>query len=335
MFDFAISQTQRRRPGKRIFASWILSCLTHCIMLFLLIQFPQLLQGGMYHRYRAFPLISNILNPAAEDETEDWRTVALVKDPSSMMMPSTETLKSLIYDWDKEEPGPPPIQLSWGDVEISRPDLPPIPRIERDFEEPDISLPPNEFASTELSSDTNAGDTGSGAPPAQESLETGKKEPVFASSEEPAPPIELVENTAPSRIPDSIPKSPEMPPAAEKTIRVFEDEQKAIRSSESGFFDTEGFPLGEYTNIIVERIKGKWFIPSNLRNSRGNTTVIFYIDRDGSFMNARIVTSSGSNSLDLAALNAVIESNPFPPLPEDFPGDHVGAKFIFSYNEPH
>ncbi len=333
MFDFAISQTQRRPPGKRIFASWIISCLAHFVMLLLLIQFPQLLQGGMYHRYRAFPLISNILKPV-EDDTEDWRTVALVKDPSRMMAPSAETLKRLVYDWDKEESGPPPIRLSWGDVEISRPDLPPIPRIRRDFEESDISLPPNEFASAESSSGSNAGDTESGESLAQESAEADKKQPAFASSEEPSPKIELAENAAPSRIPDSIPKSPEMPPAAEETVRVFEDEQKAIRSHDSGFFDTEGYPLGEYTNIIVERIKGKWFIPSNLRNSRGNTTVIFYIDRDGSFMNARIVMSSGSNSLDLAALNAVIESNPFPPLPEDFPGDHVGAKFIFSYNEP-
>ncbi len=74
-------------------------------------------------------------------------------------------------------------------------------------------------------------------------------------------------------------------------------------------------------------------IPSNLRNSQGRTTVIFYIDREGRFNNAHIVTSSGSSSLDLAALNAVIESNPFPPLPKGFPGDHVGAKFVFSYNE--
>jgi TonB family protein len=288
----------------------------------------------MYHRYRAFPLISNILKPAPDDDTEEWRTVALVKDPSRMMAPSAETLRELVYDWDKEEEGPPPIRLSWGDVEISRPDLPPIPRIRRDLEESDISLPPNEFASTESPSDANAGDAEFGGSPAQESAEADGTEPAFASSEEPSQKTELAENTAPGRIPDSIPKSPEVPSAASENIRVFEDEQKAVRSSDSGFFDTEGYPLGEYTDTIVERIKGKWFIPSNLRNSRGNTTVIFYIDRDGSFMNARIVLSSGSNSLDLAALNAVIESNPFPPLPEDFPGDHVGAKFIFSYNEP-
>jgi TonB family protein len=70
-----------------------------------------------------------------------------------------------------------------------------------------------------------------------------------------------------------------------------------------------------------------------LRSSQGRTTVIFYIDREGRFTNLHIVTPSGSNSLDLAALNAVMESNPFPPLPRGFPGVRVGAKFVFSYNE--
>ena len=334
MFDFAISQTQRRRPGKRIFASWIVSCLAHFAILLLLIQFPQLLQGGMYHRYRAFPLISNILKPRSADDSENWRTVAVLKDPSAMTAPSAATLKKYMYDWDRKESGPPPIRLSWGDVEISRPDLPPIPRIRQGEGTPDISLMPNEFAGTDPSTAANAGGNFSGGLEAQSGGETGKKEPAYASSQKPLPEAELAANTAPKKIPDSIGQAPEIPAATKEPIKVFENEQKAIRSPDSGFFDTKGFPLGEYTDIIVERIKGKWFIPSNLRNSRGNTTVIFYIDRDGQFMDAHIVTSSGSNSLDLAALNAVIESNPFPPLPEDFPGDHVGAKFIFSYNEP-
>jgi len=334
MFDFAISQTQRRRPEKRIFASWILSCLAHLLLLLLLIQFPQLLQGGMYHRYRAFPLISNILRPKSQDDTENWRTVAVLKDPSRMLAPSAATLKKYLYDWDKKESASPPIRLSWGDVEISRPDLPPVPRVRRDAEAPDISLIPNEFASTNPSTAANAGDAASEGFGAQNGEEAEKKEPSYASSQKPALETKLAENTAPKKIPDSIAPSSETPPLSKDTVRVFEDEQKAIRSSDSGFFDTKGFPLGEYTNIIVERIKGKWFIPSNLRNSSGNTTIIFYIDKDGQFMDARIVMSSGSNSLDLAALNAVIESNPFPPLPEGFPGDHVGAKFIFSYNEP-
>ena len=334
MFDFAISQTQRRRPGKRIFASWTLSCLAHAIMLLLLIQFPQLLQGGRYYRYRAFPLISNVLKPDTGDAAKDWRTVAVLKDPSRMQTPSAATLKKYLFDWDKPESGAPPVRLSWGDVELSRPDLPPVPRIRRDSELPDIALTPNEFAAATPSDAAGGGKTGLDGSVARNETEAAPKEPAYSLSKEPPPKSEVAANTAPGKIPDSIEMSPGIPPAKKDDIKVFEDEQKAIRSPDSGFFDTKGFPLGEYTDIIVERIKGKWFIPSNLRDSRGNTTVVFYIDRDGQFMNARIVMSSGSNSLDLAALNAVIESNPFPPLPEDFPGDHVGAKFVFSYNEP-
>ncbi len=318
----------------RIFLSWILSCLAHFLMLILLIQFPQLLRGGMFYRYSAFPLISSMTRPESGDDTNNWRTVAVLKDLSRMTAPSAATLKKYLYDWDNKESGSPPIRLSWGDVEISRPDLPPMPRVRRDAEEPDISLTPNEFAFENPSSAAITEEADSGRFGIQKDGEAEKQEPAYLSTEESSQKTELAANTAPSRIPDSISASPGAPPAAKDTIRVFEDEQKAIRSQDSGFFDTEGFPLGEYTSIIVERIKGKWYIPSNLRNSRGNTTIIFYIDRDGQFMNARIVMSSGSNSLDLAALNAVIESNPFPPLPEDFPGDHVGAKFIFSYNEP-
>ena len=209
-----------------------------------------------------------------------------------------------------------------------------MPRVHQDAEKPDITLPPNEFASAELTPSSNADEESSNAFSGARKSDKEDGSPDNLLSEKPKPKIEMANNKPPGKIPDSIPTPSDLPAPPSDAIKVFEDEQKAIRSSDSGFFDTEGFPLGDYTNLIVERIKGKWFIPSNLRNSKGNTTVIFYINRDGHFMNARITTSSGSNSLDLAALNAVIESNPFPPLPEGFPGDHVGAKFIFSYNEP-
>jgi len=145
--------------------------------------------------------------------------------------------------------------------------------------------------------------------------------------------------TAPSSIPKTDPKAPSAitqsrtaeTKAAEP--QIFENEQKAIQTEGSGLFDAGGFPMGDYASVIIERVKGNWFIPSNLRNSQGRTTVIFFIARDGRFTDARIVATSGSSSLDLAALNAIIGSNPFPPLPRGFPGERVGAKFIFAYNE--
>jgi TonB family protein len=155
-------------------------------------------------------------------------------------------------------------------------------------------------------------------------------------------------NATPRSIPDSIippepvperrPEPPQTAAAkpqagARSTAQVFDTQQKAIQAEGSGLFDTKGFPLGDYAEAIIQRIKGNWYIPSNLRNSQGRTTVIFFIGKDGRYTNAHIVTSSGSTSLDLAALNAVLVSNPFPPLPSGFPGERVGAKFVFSYNE--
>ena len=148
--------------------------------------------------------------------------------------------------------------------------------------------------------------------------------------------VEVATITPPTTIPPAVapppPKAPATTPSTAKVDRKAA-EQQVIQSEGSGLFDTKGFPLGDYANIIIERVKGNWSIPSNLRNSQGRTTVIFYIDRNGRFSDARIVVSSGSSSLDYAALSAVIGSNPFPPLPKGFPGDHVGAKFVFSYNE--
>ncbi len=92
--------------------------------------------------------------------------------------------------------------------------------------------------------------------------------------------------------------------------------------------------MGEYARLILERIKGNWSIPSNLRNSQGRSTLVFFIEKDGSVSNLKVVASSGSQSLDLSALHAVLLSKPLPPLPGGFPGEHVGAKFVFFYNEP-
>jgi TonB family protein len=123
------------------------------------------------------------------------------------------------------------------------------------------------------------------------------------------------------------------PPQVKEEPKTFEDEQQAIKTEGSGLFDTKGFPLGDYARLIIDRIKGNWSIPSNLRNSQGRSTLVFFIEKDGQVWDLRIVGSSGSSSLDSAAQQAIWISRPFPPLPTGFPGKQVGAKFVFSYNE--
>lgn len=115
--------------------------------------------------------------------------------------------------------------------------------------------------------------------------------------------------------------------------RIFENEASALRSEGSGFFDTKGFELSDYSQYVVDKIKENWLIPRIARDDSGRSTIIFYIERDGQISGLRVVTRSGREQLDRAALNSILGASPFPPLPRDFAGEHIGAKLIFSYNE--
>jgi len=336
MFDFAISRNQPRRPTKRIFASWIVSGLIHFFVLLMLIQFPELLRGGMNYRFRPSTLLTNIFGPKQEDTGKDWRTVTVLRP---MMAPSAATLKKYLPDWDKKGSGSTPIRIRWGDEQRKAlENAPPVPKIRREPKAPNLLPPPNEAAGTSTASaqspSGNSLENSAGSPATVPvDANAGKKGTLNLPPPGPASKPEVAGSSPPSPVPSGV-KPPSTATQEQKgTDKVFDNELQAIRSPESGVFDTKGFPLGEYTSIIKERIKGRWLIPSNLKNSQGHTTLVFYIGKDGHFTSLHIVGSSGNNSLDLAAMRAVMNSDPFPALPKGFPGDHIGAKFVLSYNE--
>jgi TonB family protein len=338
MFDYAIDSNRRYRPTRSIVASWVLSCAAHAGALLLIIQNPWILQGGLHHTFRPLSLVSGIFSSTKSAQDEDWRTVAVVS--SSMPMPSAATLRENIPDWNR--PGTaPPVKVQWGTADLPvqdapAPQAPPEPEIGR---QPDLILPP-------LATPSAANPQAADAMSARSGTESIRPAPRIEIGDAPAGRSTTIPLPAPApgaELQSALKAVNEGAGAAIKPLAetaqnnapLLDNEQKVIRSEGSGLFDPKGgaFPLGEYANIIIERVKGNWMIPSNLRTSQGRTTVIFYIDRDGRSADARIVISSGSNSLDIAALSAILGSNPFPPLPRGFPGDRVGAKFIFSYNE--
>ena len=316
MFDYAISINRRTKPTRRTFESWIASAFAHCLLLVLLIEFPQMLRGGRDHLFR---VISGTGSESVNND-QDWRTVAMLESPERMMTPSAATLKKALPEWYKKGAEAPPIRVRFGDLNAILSDLPPMPKVQKEVKKPEISLPENPLASIS-SQEKEIGDSGTSA--GNRDSNSNKNElSGLASGIDPK--TEISANIAPSKIPDSINPAT----ASKSSAGVFENEQGALRSPGIGLFDTKGFPLGDYKDIIVARVKGKWFIPSNLKNSQGQTTIVFYIEKDGRYTNARIGASSGNSSLDFAALAAVIESNPFPPLPKGFPGDHIGVKLV-------
>lgn len=99
--------------------------------------------------------------------------------------------------------------------------------------------------------------------------------------------------------------------------------------------DTRGVDFGPYLARIVYIVRQNWLsiIPESARlGERGRTGVVFEILKDGSVPQLRLVSSSGAEPLDRAAVGGIRASIPFPPLPQEFTGQHLVLQFIFLYN---
>ena len=99
--------------------------------------------------------------------------------------------------------------------------------------------------------------------------------------------------------------------------------------------DTLGVDFGPYLARIVYIVRRNWYsvIPESARlGQKGRVGIVFEILKDGSVPQLRLVASSGADPLDRAALAGIHASIPFPPLPEEFTGNHLVLQFIFLYN---
>ncbi len=99
--------------------------------------------------------------------------------------------------------------------------------------------------------------------------------------------------------------------------------------------DTRGVDFGPYLARVVWNVRRNWYavIPVTARlGQKGRVAIVFEILKDGSVPELRLVASSGSEPLDRAAVAAIRASNPFPPLPEEFTGEHLVLQFMFLYN---
>ncbi len=103
-------------------------------------------------------------------------------------------------------------------------------------------------------------------------------------------------------------------------------------------FDTSWYDWGAYAEEMVRRIKLHWDVPELARLGwKGKLTVRFYILADGRVEGAVYLSHSGTPPFDFSAMNAILKSNPFKPLPKDLlaqiPGkDREGVTVTFFYN---
>lgn len=89
----------------------------------------------------------------------------------------------------------------------------------------------------------------------------------------------------------------------------------------------------DYLGDMTGRITDAWRQPVVGPHSGVlKTTIFFTILRDGSVLDVQVWASSGDNTFDRSARQAVEEVDPLPVLPEGFKGDQLGVYLDFTEN---
>ena len=97
--------------------------------------------------------------------------------------------------------------------------------------------------------------------------------------------------------------------------------------------DVTDFPHAWYLRQVLQKVEERWQT-QNRPNEPGQKPRIYVeIQRDGSIAPPRIEQSSGSTFYDRAALRAISEASPFPPLPADW--NKPALRVLFNFELKH
>jgi protein TonB len=97
----------------------------------------------------------------------------------------------------------------------------------------------------------------------------------------------------------------------------------AFGASVAGLDDPD-FTYSYYIDSMLAAIRSHWTRPPVGRGVEG--VVHFRILKDGRVEDLRLITSSGRESFDRAALRAVSNASPLPPLPAGYRKEHLGVR---------
>lgn len=192
-------------------------------------------------------------------------------------------------------------------------------------------------------------------PPRQRPLDTGV---LTSEAPSPAPLIEK-EKTAPPPEPTAVPipvkakppkVAPKETPAPPKHIQPTPPQPKKAATGETAGVRiaestvqlkngtasvsvqdrTFGARFAYYVNIVNRTVAQNWYTQEAdpVASNGKRVTLVFDINRQGIPSNIRILTRSGSPTLDTSAVRAVQRVEGFGPLPQ---GDHITVEYSFDY----
>jgi TonB family protein len=98
-------------------------------------------------------------------------------------------------------------------------------------------------------------------------------------------------------------------------------------------FDSQGVDFGPWLRRFKAQIERNWLVPQAAELLKGRVVLQFYVLRNGTITDIRVVQPASVPSLTSSAVNAIRLSNPTTPLPPEYPTDRVLFTVTFHYNE--
>ncbi len=162
--------------------------------------------------------------------------------------------------------------------------------------------------------------------PAEETQKAESKPPQLAKKTAPKPAKAAPPKAAMPEFLQQKPKptKPESAPAEEETAPSTSGASKAGGKSEGVAVSagSEDFKFPPYLAIIRDKIERHWNPPPGAVQG-AKAKIQFTVLRSGRVGEVKLQDSSGNFYFDQAAVRAILQSSPFPPMPEEFYKDYA------------
>lgn len=137
--------------------------------------------------------------------------------------------------------------------------------------------------------------------------------------------------TVPQKEEAAAPSAPSHPAAPSTSGPSQEASNSSVVATGSASLNASLFKFPYYLKSLENKISGQWSPPPVLLDSQIVGAIVqFNVTRRGSIESVEIEKSSGNSQFDQAALRAVYNANPLPPLPEGLSEDPLKVHFSFT-----
>jgi protein TonB len=118
-------------------------------------------------------------------------------------------------------------------------------------------------------------------------------------------------------------------PVARPSAAAIGQATGSISGQGSLTLDVTDFPYAWYLRQVLQKVEERWQTQNPSSEPAQKPRIYVEIRRDGSVAPPRVEQTSGSSFYDRAALRAITEASPFPPLPAEWANPSLRVLFNF------